>query len=111
MFTHDRFRVHCTLLQTSMTSQRSQGISMVFHVSQIKLSRKKMHYDVTPTVQKAWGQMNEYMDKKAYAHGLAHTGHVPLPTLQASHVRALSGLEAMKTIGIMSWGSSPQCRQ
>lgn len=70
-----------------------------------------MHYGVTLTVQKAWGQMNEYRDKKVYAHGLEHTGHVALPTLQASHVRALSGLEPMKTTGAMSWGSSPQCEQ
>lgn len=48
-----------------------------------------MHYDITLTVQKAWGQMKKNIDKKVHAHGLAHIGHVPLPTLQASHVRAL----------------------
>lgn len=70
-----------------------------------------MHYDVTLTVQKAWGQMKKKWDKKVYAHGPAHIGYVLLPTLQASHVRALCGLEAMKTIGTMSWGSSSQCGQ
>lgn len=67
-----------------------------------------MHYDVTPVVQKAWEQMKKYMDEKVYAHRLAHTWHVSLPTLQASHARAFPGLEAMETMGIMSWGSSPQ---
>lgn len=66
-----------------------------------------MHYGFTLTVQKAWGQMKKYMDKKVYVHRLAHTGHAPLPTLQASHVTALSGLEAMKTTGTMTWGSIP----
>lgn len=53
--------------------------------------------------------MKKYMDKKVYAHGLAHTGHIYLPILQSSQVTALSGVEAMKTIGTMSWDSSPHC--
>lgn len=52
--------------------------------------------------------MKKYMDKKVHAHELAYA---PQPNLQGNHVTALSGLEATKTIGTMSWGSSPKCGQ
>lgn len=75
---------------------------MIFHVSQIvsKHVEDALWYKTDST--KNLGTNEKKYRDKVYMHGLADTVHVLLPILQASCIRVVSSLEAIKTMRTVS---------